>query len=101
MLAFIIRVAVVVLIGYAIWRLVRPRYDLEIVIDEDGVAQCEGLPKAQTREMLEFLNELPLDGQLIIRARRQAGGYWRIDFKGSLHPSTRQRIRNFLNTVIQ
>ena len=101
MLGFVIRLVVIALIGYVIWRVMRPRYDLRIVIDEYGIKYHEGLPKSHERQVLKFLeNDLSFIGKVTIFARRQPDGYLKFGFKGQIDPGTRQQIRNFLISVM-
>jgi len=101
MIDLIIRFVVIVLIRYVVWRVIRPRYAVRIVIDDQGIKYHHGLPAAHEREVLEFLQEqLSLDGKLTICANRRADGYLRIFFKGRIAPGTQQQIRNFFNSVM-
>ena len=101
MSGFLIKLAAIMLIGYVVWRAMRPRYTVKIVVDEQGIKHHEGLPKACERTVLEFIEKnLSPEGKVTICASRQPNGYLRLDFRGQLDSGTRQRIRNFLITVI-
>ena len=47
MFLFVIRIAVVALVVYVIWRVLRPRYAVRIVMDEHGIKQQVGLSQSQ------------------------------------------------------
>ena len=100
MFIFVIRIAVFALVGYVVWRMLRPRYAVRIEMDEHGIKHHVGLSKAQERKVLEFLQEQIPDGKLTIYAERAPNGYLRLNIRGHVTPGTRQRIRNFLNTVM-
>lgn len=101
MLTLFIRLAVIALIGYVLWRIFQPRYDVRIVIGKKGIKHHEGLPKAHRATVLEFFEEhRSFDGNVTICAMRQPNGYLRLVFKGQVDPGVRQQIRNFLNTVM-
>ena len=97
MLGLFIRFAAIALIGYIVWRVMRPRYDVRIVMDEHGIKHHEGLSKRQQSQVLEFLqDEVAPGGQLIIYAAHQRDGYLRVDVRGHIDAATRQRIRSVL-----
>ena len=101
MLTLLVRIAVFAFVGYVIWRMMRPRYSVKIVIDDHGIQHHEGLPRAQEKKVLGFLqDDIGVSGKLIICALRQPNGYLRLNFKGHVDPGTQQQIRNFLNTVM-
>ena len=101
MLGFIIRLTAIVLIGYVVWRMLRPRYALKIVIGKQGIKYHEGLPKAHKTSVLEFFEKhRSFDGNITICAIRQSDGHLRLVFKGQVDPGVRQQIRNFLITVM-
>ena len=101
MVGFAIRIIAIALIGYGVWRILRPRYTLKIVIGKRGIKHHEGLPKAHKAYVLEFFEKhRSLDGNVTICAMRQRDGYLRLVFKGHVDPGTKQQIRNFLITVM-
>ena len=101
MLGFFIRLTAIALVGYVVWRMMRPRYTLEIVIGKQGIKHHKGLPKAHETCVLEFFQKhRSFDGNVTICAMRQPDGYLRLVFKGQVDPGTRQQIRNFLITVM-
>ena len=101
MVQLLVRLFIIALVVYGVWRILQPRAHVRIVIGEYGIKQFEGLPKAQEKEVLRFLqNDLEFDGKLVIRARRQSNGYLSLNFSGQIEPGTKQQIRNFLNTVM-
>lgn len=54
MLSAFIKLSAVILIGYIVWSMLRPRYDMKLVITEQGIEHHEGLPKSRERSVLEF-----------------------------------------------
>ena len=101
MLGVIIRVGALALIGYFIWLALRPRYAVEIVMDEHGIKRHRGLSKGQEAKVIDFLREqVTPEGRLGIYAIRQPNGYLRLHFKGNIDPGTRQQIRNFFINVL-
>lgn len=100
MFLFFIRIAVFALVVYVVWRMLRPRYAVRIVMDEHGIKHHVGLSKAQERKVLEFLQEQMPDGKLTIYAEREPNGYLRLNIRGHITPGMRQRVRNFLNSVM-
>ncbi len=101
MLGFFIRLTAIALIGYVVWRMIRPRYTLKIVIGKQGIKHHKGLPKAHKTSVLKFFEKhRSFDGNVTICAMRQPDGYLRLIFKGEVDPGTRQQIRNFLITVM-
>jgi hypothetical protein len=87
--------------GYCLWNISRPKWMLEIVVLPDGVKSCRGLPKAQEQKIVNFLqHDVSLPGKVRIRGTRSRNGRWHIAMAGSLDAGMRQRIRNFLITVL-
>ncbi len=101
MLGVFIKLAAVVGIAYVAWRVMRPRYAMKIVMDENGIKHHEGLAKRQEKQVLEFLREqVQPVRKLTIYGARHPNGYFRLVFKGQIDPGTQQRIRNFMLTVM-
>lgn len=101
MLDFFIKFATIGIVGFVFWRMLRPRYPLEIVIGEHGINRHTGLPKAHEASVLEFLDKFQSSNVTVrIYGMRQSDGYLRLVFNGKIDPGTRQQIRNFLITVL-
>ncbi len=101
MLGFLIRFTAIAVIGYVVWRMMRPRYTLKIVIGKQGIKHHKGLPKAHESSVLKYFEKhRSLDGDVTICAKREADGYLRFVFKGDVDPATRQQIQDFLFTVL-
>jgi hypothetical protein len=92
---WIVRIAIVALIGGFLWLIFRPRHAITIVMDAGGVKSHKGLPKRHERKVLEFLERhVATGGPLVIYADRRRGGL-RLQFRGDIAPGTQQQIRNF------
>lgn len=101
MLGFSIRLAVIALVVYVVWRMVFPRYTLKIVIGKQGIKHHKGLSKANQTSVLKYFEKhRSFDGDVSIFATRQTDGDLRLVFKGQVEPGTRQQIRDFLTTVM-
>lgn len=101
MLGLFIKLTAIALIGYGVWRMMHPRYTLEVVIGKQGINRHKILPKALETSVLEFFEKhRSFEGNVTIRAIRQPDGYLRLVFKGQVDAATRQQIRNFLMTVM-
>jgi len=96
-LSWLLKIAVVAFLGWLVWKAMRPRHALKIVVDENGVQSSSGLPLAQKRKVREFLeNDVQIERRIIILGDRGRDGAMRLQFRGRIHPSVQQQIRNFL-----
>jgi hypothetical protein len=101
MFGTLIKLAGAVLFGYLVWCAIRPRYALEVVVGKQGVKSHKRLPIAHQASVIEFFEKLPsFDSDVTICATRRSDGHLRLVCKGRVDPGTRQRIRNFLMTVM-
>ncbi|MCE9548674.1 MAG: DMP19 family protein, partial [Planctomycetia bacterium] len=89
------------IVAVAIWRSSRPKWSLVAVIDREGVKLHQGIAQAHQRYVIDFLrNEVPVETPVTIRALREPDGQLRTEFAGGIDAGTRQRIRNFLLTMM-
>ena len=94
-------IAAVSIIGVALFFAMRPNWALLVVADQNGVRTCRGIPKLHEANLTQFLsNEIPLQGRVIIRGLRQKNGLMRLRVSGPLDSGSRQRIRNFLLSLL-
>ena len=97
LIAWLIKIAFVAVILWLAWTAFRPRYALKIVVDEDGVQYSTGLPAAKKKQIVGFLeNDVEIENRVTILGVRGRDRTVRYEFRGPLHPSIQQRIRNYL-----
>ncbi len=101
MLDSLIKIAVVALIGYVVWRMMRPQHSVVIVMDKNGIQNHKGLPRGQAKRVIQFLEDhVSPDGKLTIYADRQPNGRLRLNFKGPIDSGMQQQVRNFFINVL-
>ena len=97
----VIKAVVGAVIVVGVWWMLQPKWTIRVVVDAQGVRQHRGLAKRRVGDVIEFFNnDVRIDNKLVVFARREAGGYLRIWFRGSAEQSVRQRIRNYLIAVL-
>jgi len=98
---FWLKLGLVAAAAWIIWEVCRTKWTTTIIVDGRGVRSHKGLAKAHQREIVDFLEqEASIDSKVVIRASRYQNGYVRLDIRGDLDFGTRQRIRNFLLSVL-
>jgi hypothetical protein len=86
---------------FVVWLFYRRRWPTRIVVDRNGVRSHRGLPKSREREILAFLNDdVSFEGKVTIGLARSQNGSLQTHFAGRIDEGTRQRIRNYLITVL-
>jgi hypothetical protein len=94
-------IAAIGIVGTALFFATRPNWALVVVADRNGVRSCRGIPKLHEASLIQFLTtEIPIQGRVIIRGLRQKNGLMRLQVSGSLDSGSRQRIRNFLLSLL-
>ena len=94
---FVLLAAVVLLLWWVLW----PRPDFTIIVDDNGVHIRGRFPEALRGRLTDFLREdVLLRGTVKILARRKRDGYLALEFRGPVFQEDRQRIRNFLVTML-
>jgi len=97
LISWLVKVAFVALVGWLAWTAFRPRHALRIVVNKDGVQFSTGLPAAKRQQIVGFReNDVEIENRVTILGVRGRDGIVRYEFRGRLHPSIRQRIRNYL-----
>ena len=97
----LIRSLVLVAIAAFVWWVLQPKYDFTIQYEKGEVEITGGVPQAQHANLTRFLrDDISLEGKLRIRGRRRRDGRLTLVFNGPLDASSKQRIRNFLMTII-
>lgn len=99
-LGFVIRVAIVGAVGFVVWRVLQPKYDVKIVLTPEGVQRVEGIAKRLRYEVDDFLQQnLPRQGTVVVGGVRQTGGRLRLVFRGPIDNGQQQRFRNFFSML--
>jgi len=92
-----INVAIGVAFLFVLWQVLRPKYDVTIVLDRGVVERVEGIAQGRLAGVTEFLErDLAFTGRLVILGTRTAQGPLRLRFRGGADAAQQQRIRNFL-----
>jgi hypothetical protein len=100
-LDFLFAVGAVGIVGCALFLAMRPNWALVVIADKNGVRRCRGIPKLHEAQLIEFLTkEIPVQGRVTIRGLRQKNGLMRLTVSGPLDSGSRQRIRNFLLSLL-
>lgn len=94
---FLIPAAIV----WLLWWALRPRADFTILVDDRDIRIRGRFPEALRGKLVRFLREdVFLRGNVKITGRRERGGYLALHFSGRVFQEDRQRIRNFLVTLL-
>ncbi len=92
---------VVAVIAFVVIVAFRPKHDFSIIVGQDDVEIRGAVAKRRRHELVQFFqNDLQLEEALTVLGRRGPGGRLQLQFRGPIDPGTRQRIRNFLLTVL-
>lgn len=95
--AWLIKIALVAFFVWLAWTALQPRYAVRIVVDRRGVQLLAGVPAARRQTVAEFLEkDIDIEDRITVLGTRGRDGKMHYQFRGRLHPSTQQRIRNFL-----
>lgn len=99
--AFLFAILIGALIVFGIWCATRTKWPVKIIVDRAGVASHQGLPKARAARVVEFFErEVSCDTRVVVSAMRQPNGYLRTKIAGPIDQGTKQRIRNFLLSML-
>jgi len=97
LLRFVLLIAIVLILWWAI----RPRADFTILVDDREIRIRGRFPEALRGKLIQFLREdVLLRGNVKISARRHRDGYLGLNFQGAVFQEDRQRIRNFLVSML-
>jgi hypothetical protein len=79
----------------------RPRYDFRITVRGGGVDIQGAFPAAKRGALASFFaRDVTLPQTVRIYGRRQGKGRWKLVLRGRIDRWEKQRIRNFLLTVL-
>ncbi len=96
-MGMLVKFAIAGLVLYAVWTVVRPKWQFQIVVTPDAVEFVNGVPHAKRRSYETFfLNDLKTTNTLKIYGRRESNGRLTTLIKGTDDDGLKQRIRNFL-----
>jgi len=99
-IGLVIKAAIIGGVGFVIWRVLQPKYDVRIVLTSEGVQQLDGVAKRLRQEVGEFLEQnLPESGTVVVGGIRQPGGRLRLVFGGPIDSGQQQRFRNFFSLL--
>ena len=100
-LLLFLRFALVVVIVLLVWWAIRPKADFTILIDDREIRVRGRFPEGLRGRLTQFLREdVLLRGNVKITRRRRRDGYLALNFQGAVFQEDRQRIRNFLVSVL-
>ncbi len=93
--------AIAVLVLHVIWTVTKPRWQFQIVVRSDRVEFVKGVPDSRRKSFEAFfLNDLKPSQKLFIYGRRETTGRLTTLIKGTDDKMLKQRIRNFLVSVL-
>jgi hypothetical protein len=96
-ISLLLKIALVAFMAWLVWTAFRPRYAVRIVVDKDGVRYSLGLPVSKQQEVVRFLeHDVEIEDRITILGNRGDDGAMHFQFRGRIHPSIQQQIRNFL-----
>ena len=96
-MVIVIRIAIVLVAGYAAWRLLRPDWAFTIVADQSGVRSHKGITTPQQRRLLELFRTMRfVEGRVRICGRNDKNGKLELRFFGRMSPEARLQIRNYV-----
>ena len=91
------RLAVLAIMVFIAWRLLRSRWAFTIVVDNTGVRSHAGIKTPQQRRLLSLFQRTRfVEGRVTIRGRTDKDGQLQLTFIGPIDDATRQQVRNFL-----
>ena len=97
----LLRFVLLALIVLLLWWAFRPRPDFTILVDDREIRIRGRFPEALRGRLIQFLREdVLLRGKVKISGRRRRDGYLTLDFQGAVFQEDRQRIRNYLVSVL-
>lgn len=96
-MAVFLRIAVIAVIGYVLWQLLRPKWAFTIVVDRSGVRSHSGITTPQQQRLLELLQKTRfIEGRVKVCGRNDENGRLQLRFFGNISDDARQQIRNFI-----
>jgi hypothetical protein len=91
------RLAVLAIMVFIAWRLLRSRWAFTIVVDNTGVRSHAGIKTPQQRRLLSLFQRTRfVEGRVTIRGRTDKDGQLQLTFIGPIDDATKQQVRNFL-----
>ncbi len=97
----LILLAVAAFVCCGLWRATRKHYRVCIVAGPDEIKIVRGIAGAQQAAVLQFLRQdIELSRPVTILATKYPNGRLQMKIQGQLDAGLRQRIRNFLLTVL-
>lgn len=96
-MAALFKFAIAALTIYAFWSVLRPKWDVQIVVENGFVTRTRGIPASKRSAVEAFLlHDVNLEGRHEVLARRDRSGRLTIHLKGNLDDGLKQQIRNYL-----
>jgi len=91
------RLAVLAIMAFIAWRLLRSRLAFTIVVDNTEVRSHAGIKTPQQRRLLSLFQRTRfVEGRVTIRGRTDKDGQLQLTFIGPIDDATKQQVRNFL-----
>ena len=95
------KIAIVAVLVALAWFWLRPRFDIRIVADSRGLVSHQGVAEAHLPDLQEFFTrDVELTSAVKVQGQRLSGGQLRLRIQGPCDAGTKQRIRNFLITLL-
>jgi hypothetical protein len=100
-LFLLLRLLLVAVLVLVIWWAIKPRWHFTILFNQGSVRFRGRFPDGLRVKTADFLrDDVLLRGNVKIHGRRRRDGYLELQFAGPVFKEDRQRIRNFLVTVL-
>jgi hypothetical protein len=98
---YLFRFLLVALLVWVLWWALKPRWDFTILFVQGSVDFRGRFPEALRARTMDFLREdVLLRGSVKIHGRRDRNGHLQLQFSGPVFKEDRQRIRNFLVSML-
>ncbi len=86
---------------FVIWSATRTKWPIRIKVEGSQVTKHVGLPASKAGSIVRFFtDELSSTSQFMVYATRGPSGALQTRFTGTLDSGTKQRVRNYLISVL-